>query len=101
MLTTIQGSPRLLIHLSSIFIGTQYYNIPLRHMTRDMFLPHSHLIHSTYCGKIVFFDLIRSFHYCFFSFSEFRSNVIMKISSVLGLRSKKSRQDVSFQGEHR
>ncbi|XP_028405524.1 UDP-glucose:glycoprotein glucosyltransferase 1-like isoform X2 [Dendronephthya gigantea] len=32
--------------------------------------------------------------------SEYRSDVIMKLSSVLGLRSKKNRQDVSFKEEH-
>ena len=34
-------------------------------------------------------------------FSEYRSNLIMKISSSLGLRSKKTRHEISFDGEHR
>ena len=34
-------------------------------------------------------------------FSEYRSNLIMKISSSLGLRSKKTRHELSFDGEHR
>ncbi|XP_046852680.1 UDP-glucose:glycoprotein glucosyltransferase 1-like isoform X2 [Xenia sp. Carnegie-2017] len=32
--------------------------------------------------------------------SEYRSNVIMKIASVLGLRSKKPRQNISFEEQH-